>query len=178
MSIIKTESRNIAHYARKIVGEKLIMDRRQWELMMSHKANPDVQELGNELLGAYKGIMINVTAVDLFDVNASTISTNLISQTEQQTRIINACSRYLLTELTQVEYTTLCNHLASVIVYWSFGASGIGQVEEADMIEESEQIEGMLNSNAAYVTLLLMTDLHHLTYVASAEQCLEILSST
>lgn len=184
MAIQPTEGRNIVNYARKIVAEKLIMERRQWELMRDNKTHQDVVELGRMNIASYRGLMIGVTAVDLLDVNASTLSTKLINMTDTQICLLNSLSRYLILELTHEQFDNLTEHLATSIVFWTFGSSGSSEiVEDVDTDDdvlsmENGAINNLLQSNIPYVVLVLLADLHHMTYVASAEQCLEILSST
>lgn len=183
MAIQPTEGRNIVNYARKIVAEKLIMERRQWELMAANKIFQDVAEMGAMHLSGYRGLMIGITAVDLLDVNSGTLSTNLVNQTEFQMGIINTLARYLLLELTRDEIDELASHLSYSIICWTFGANGSSDVPEAEdgkdpFEEEGKVIVNILSANIPYITMMLLSDLHHFTYVASADQCLEILSST
>lgn len=184
MAIQPTEGRNISNYARKIIAEKLIFERRQWELMRDNKHHPDVVELGSDLMNAYRGLMISITAVDLLDVNAASISTNLVNMTDSQLNFVYGLARYLITELTVEDFNALTDQLTYSIIQWSFGVAGSGVLSDDEdsrsdpVSEEAESIRGTLQGNIPYIVLILLTDLHHMTYVASADQCLGILSST
>lgn len=190
MSTFKNEDRNIVNYARKVVAEKLIMERRQWETLRDTKGHADASALGQELLTEYRQLMINLTAVDLLNVDPSTIRIAIVQMTERQRILIDTLSRYLLLELTPEQLEDLVGQVTHSIIYWSYGASGSKTYEEADeqeeIPEEKDEKEGDLNdaiyqsliTNIPYVSMILLSDLHHMTYVASADQCSGILSST
>lgn len=194
MANTPTEGRNIVHFARKIVAERLIMERRLYENMKDNKTHTDVQALGREMIESYRGLMIGVTTVDLLAIDASTIGIGVINLVDSQVLLIEKLSRYLLLELTGDEFFDLVKQLAEVMIQWSI-AKGIDPRGWRDEDEKSEDEDSngitdeiidsaiiamtkVLNLNVGFIVLVLLSDLHHLTYVASADQCLEILLST
>lgn len=194
MANTPTEGRNIVHFARKIVAERLIMERRLIENMKDNKTHSDVQALGRDQLESYRSLMIGVTAVDLLAVEASSVSIDYINLMDSQVLLVEKLARYLLLELEGNEFYDLVKQLAEVMIQWSV-AKGIdprGWRNEDEMAEDDEPdvitdkvlesaviaMTKILNLNVGFVVMILLADLHHLTYVASADQCLEILLST
>jgi hypothetical protein len=177
MAITPTEGRNIAHFARKILAEKLIMSRRMWESMRDNKQHPDVVELGARNMESYRSLMLDINSIDLLDTDASNITVDAVQMLDSQLHLVLSMTRYLLTELEVSHWHDLINHLGNVIVQWRYSLNG-GTENDVDLDDEVKVVIGALDLNPVYVTLLLMSDLHHLTFVASADQCLEILSST
>lgn len=185
MAIIPTEGRNIVNYARKIVAEKLIFERRQWETMRDNKHHADVKEMGESYLTSYKGLMISITSLDLLNTSIAGIDVNVVKMVDFQARLVDRLASYLLLELTREELDALAEQLAHAIFYWSFGKNGNFDTytegeksEEVTATELQASIADTLAVNVPYIVVILLSDLHHMSYVASAEQCLEILSST
>lgn len=193
MSTFMNQDRNIVNYARKVVAEKLIMERRQWETLRDTKGHADATALGHELLTEYRQLMINLTAVDLLNVDPSTIRISIVQMTERQRILIDTLSRYLLLELSPEQLESLVEQITHSIIYWSYGASGSKTYDEGEgpeeVVEEKEErseketelndaVYQSLITNIPYVSMVLLSDLHHMTYVASADQCSGILSST
>lgn len=182
MVIKANEDRNIVNFARKIVGEKLITERRLWETMRDNKNQNDVKELGEELIRAYKSLMIGVTSLDLLNTSVANISINVINLEESQKVLIDKLSTYLLLELKDTDLEALLNQLSHSILYWQTNKGKDFFSTEESTAPSAESILGdisnVLSYNIPYIVLILLSDLHHLTYVASADQCLEILSST
>lgn len=184
MAIHASEDRNIVNFARKIVGEKLITERRLWETMRDSKNQNDVRELGDELLTSYRSLMIGVTSLDLINTNTAGITHKVINMDDSQNILIDKLSTYLLLELTEDQLGSLLSQLSHSIFYWQSNKDTVSWAGDDDSIvgktvaEIESNITDTLAYNIPYVVLILLADLHHLTYVASAEQCLEILSST
>lgn len=188
MAILPTTGRNIANYARKIIGEKLIHERRGWENMKASKTDADVRLLGDSYITNYRLLMINITSVDLLLVDAVNVNSGNLGLDDATTNIVDALSRYLLIELTSMELTELLESLAKSVVQWNIAAGGnvlvtntegvwINAMTSDDVSTAQSLLVSALESDINYLTLILLADLHHLTYVANADQCLEILSS-
>lgn len=194
MAITPTEGRNIAHYARKIVAERMILERRLLETMRDNKQHEDVSQLGHTGLANFRTIMINVSAVDLLNVGLADMRSNIVNLTENEEKLIDKLARYLLLELDSNEWAALRNHIALSIMNWSYSCSADdintrfvlpSEDDEEDETPKKQDekaelaaIEDTLLFNPQFVVLVLLADLHHLTYVASADQCSEILLST
>lgn len=189
MAIIPTEGRNIVNFARKIIGEKLVFERRGWDNMIANKSHTDVKMLGQEMLENYRLLMINITSVDLLSTDIATLDSAVIREANESTaNLIDALTRYLLLEFSMDDMTELLNAVASSIAQWNLSVDGAvlvtkgetyERVKNPDELKEGiENLSAALSNDLAYLTLILLADLHHLTYVASADQCLEILSST
>lgn len=185
MALTPTEGRNIVNFARKVVAEKLIFERRQWETMRDNKQHPDVQEMGFGHLTSYKGLMISITSLDLLNTSIAGIDVNVVKMLDFQANLVDRLATYLLIELETEELEALTVQLAHAIFYWSYNKNGDftdGTTEDGKTTLTSEEVQAniadTLAVNIPYIILILLTDLHHMTYVASADQCLEILSST
>lgn len=196
MAIIPTDGRNIVHFARKIVAERMIAERRLFETMRDNKNHEDVSVIGREGLENFRAIMIAVSCVDLLNVGIPAIHADTINLTESQSYLIDKLSRYLLIELESADYDKLVDLLALAIQNWSYSkdqnvgrfildsSNSLNEDGEPNksldeiMQEEVDNIRSALTYSPQYVTYMLLADLHHLTYVASADQCSEILLST
>lgn len=183
MTIKANEDRSIVNFARKIVGEKLITERRLWETMRDNKNQNDVRELGDELLRSYKSLMIGVTSFDLLNTNTAGITASVINMVDSQKVLVDKLCTYLLLELTEPQLDALLVQVAHSIFYWQANKKidlFVGDDESIatkTVAEIENNLVDILALNIPYIVLILLADLHHLTYVASAEQCLEILSS-
>ncbi len=190
MPIQPTEGRNIVNFARKIIAEKLIFERRAWDNMIGNKLHEDVRVLGQQMLANYRTLMIGVTSMDLLFVDAASVNSDVVNMTEGMLSIVNSLTRYLLVEFTMEEINELLLSIAKSIIQWNLSNNGkiVKNFNNNDIIELTnindelkeaiDLLAGVLSNDLNYVTLILLSDLHHMTYVASADQCYEILSST
>ena len=191
MAIQPTEGRNLPHFARKIIGEKLIQERRGWENMAANKHHEDVAMLGRNLLDSYRSLMLGVSSIDFLDIDASNLSSNVVNMTENSARLLNSLTRYLLIELTMEQMDQLLSDVAKSIIQWNIsnrsdvfvykevdGEMELTVAKDTETGEAVELLVDRLSTDMVYLTLVLLADLHHLTFVASADQCYEILSST
>ena len=193
MAITPTEGRNVVHFARKIIAERMIVERRLFETMRDNKQHEDVAHMGRTGLENFRAIMINVSSVDLLDVGLSAINVDVINLTEEQEILVNKLTRYMLLELDSDDWGRVRNQIALSIMNWSYsrnaddistrfvlpsdGADEDDTPPKQDDQAELAAIDDMLLFNPQFVVLVLLADLHHLTYVASADQCSEILLS-
>lgn len=193
MAITPTEGRNVVHFARKIIAERMIVERRLFETMRDNKQHEDVAHMGRIGLENFRAIMINVSSVDLLDVGLSAINVDVINLTEEQEILVNKLTRYMLLELDSDDWGRVRNQIALSIMNWSYscnaddistrfvlpndGADEDDTPPKQDDQAELAAIDDTLLFNPQFVVLVLLADLHHLTYVASADQCSEILLS-
>ena len=187
MPITRTEGRSHTNFARKIVAEKLIQERRGWENMVSSKSHEDVRQLGLEHLENYRSLMLSVTSFDLLNTDASNVNTAAVTTYDKSIALLNSLTRYLLLEMTMDEMTILLEDIARSIIQWNISTKGsvfvyrssefVDANLESDFNEAVDLLSQALSDDLNYVTMILMSDLHHLTFVASADACFEILLS-
>lgn len=171
---------NIATKARMLLLNKLVLKRREWQVMMDNR-DPDISYLGKERLQSYRTLMIEVVcSTDLLQATPAIIvgfeNTDI---DEHGVNFINDMTRFMITDLTASERLELYTHYAEIIYEWtvSKGVSSIDRYDD-DVNKYVKAITEAILNNPLYLTLILLVDLHHLTFVEKADSCYEILLST
>lgn len=191
MKITRSESRNIVNYARNLVAERLIIERRGWDIMVNNKQDELISSMGRELLSGYRSMMISISSIDWLSTDAVSLdSLDGLVLVDEMKALIGTLTRYLILELTSDELTDLMGHVVNSIMVWCVNTDrdflvkdetgeGLVILDRAvtgHWSEAHELIMEALQNDLQYITMILLSDLHHLTYVASADQCAEILS--
>lgn len=170
---------NIATKARFLLLNKLVLKRREWQVMIDSR-DTDISYLGKERLNDYRELMVVVVAAtDFMQATPSSITNLEITLSDNATNFINDLTKFMLMDLSFDELQELLDHFSHCILVWSVGKE-VDTLSQYDnnITTYKKAIYDALYNNLNYLVLILLVDLHHITFVEKAESCYEILLST
>lgn len=167
-------NQSIATTARFTIFQKITLLRREWQCLIENR-DPAIKALGSSKLENYRELMLGVvTNYDFLATTVEEIAKPSIDLTMERLELIDELTRWWMLELNIKQRDDLIVHIANVILEWT---DSKGLIPETAGERYLEQITNALGLNPGYITLILLRDLHHITFVEKAESCYEILSS-